>query len=81
MLCAQSTQHFGHRLAQGFVVDTDQLALNAGGIGHRAENIKNCAQAQLATRANSVFHGTVVGRCKHKADTQLLHTEGYLLRA
>ena len=77
---AEAAQHFGYRAAQGRRVNPDQHPLHSGGISHRAENIENRAQAQFLARPDRVTHRAVVGRRKHEAHTNFVHTFGHPFR-
>ncbi len=62
------------------VEHADQLALNASGIGHRAQDVENGSAAQFLAGADGVFHGAVMGRGEHEADTDFLNAAGHLFR-
>ena len=78
MVATQLLQHIGQRIEKLFAENTQYLIRSAGRIGEGAENIENSACAHLAAWPNSVLHGTVMGRGKHKADTDFLYALSHL---
>src|SRR5690554_2317059 len=75
---AQALHDLSHGAAQLAGEHPDQLAGNAGRVGHGPEYVEDGTAAQLPAGADGVLHGAVVGRGKHKAHADLLHAAGDL---
>ena len=70
--CPASPSTSASDLRQGRVVHADDLVRGAGRVGQRAEQVEDGALAQLAARADRVFHGRVEARRKQEADADLV---------
>src|SRR5262249_49480102 len=80
VLAAQAKQDLTHFAQERRVGHTKYLVACASGIGQRTENIKDRADANLASGWSYILHCRVVSLGKHKAKTSLLDTPCYLLR-
>ncbi len=79
-LHAQFAQSLGHEFGEARVVHADDLRGGSGGIGERAEQIKNGADAQLAARGNGVARGGVHCGGVEEADADLFDGFGDAFR-
>ena len=80
MLTAKGLERLRYRFAKALAVDAEQLAANAGGIGQRSDEVEECAQAKLAARPDGMTHRTVVRRCEHEAEADVVDGSRDLLR-
>jgi hypothetical protein len=67
-LGAQRPQGLGHRLDEAMGRDADHLALGAGRIGQRAQQVEDGAEAQLLADRRDVLHRPVVRLGEQEAD-------------
>ena len=71
MLAAEPAQHLRHRLDPFRREHADQLALDAGRVGQRAEQIEDRARAELDPGRADMAHGAVMARRHQEADAGL----------
>ena len=70
-LAAEVPEHGGEDRRQGGVVDADDLVARAGGVGQRAEQVEDGADADLAPRTDGELHRLVEHRRVEEADPGL----------
>ena len=72
-LAAELAQHFGDRLHPVRREDADELALGAGRVRQRPEQIEDGARAELDAGRPDMAHGAVIARRHEEADAGLDH--------
>ena len=71
MLGAKAEQCFGDRNDPLRCEYADHLAVDAGRIGQRSQQVENGARAELHPRRPDMLHRRVVSGCEHEADACL----------
>ncbi len=67
-LAAEVPEHGGEDRRQGGIVHADELVARAGGVGQRAEQVEDGADADLAPRADGELHRLVEHRRVEESD-------------
>src|SRR5690606_4160893 len=78
---AEALKHTHLNADQVGVEDAHELIGSTGGVGERAQNVEDRANAELLAHCGHVFHGAVVGGREHEADAHRFDAFGDLFGA
>ena len=78
-LAAEADQRLGDRLLVVAVGDAEQLALGAGGVGQRPEEVEDRPHAERLAGRDDVGHRRVVARREHEPEPDLVDAAPDLL--
>ena len=80
-LAAKPQQRLAHQAKEAGVCDAEHLVTRARGVGKRAEDVEDGADADLATGGANMTHGGVVRRGEHEAEADALDAGCNLFRS
>ncbi len=73
-------QYLSQCLSEVSAVNPEELPSDPGGIGQRAQEVEDGAQADLLTDSGGIFHRRVESRRKQESDAHLVNAVGDLHR-
>ena len=80
-LRAEPAEDIGQKFGQPGVEDTEDLDVGPGRVGQRSEDIEDGPDADLAPRADGIFHRAMQGGGKEKANADLANALADLFRS